>query len=56
MLLGSDNRRSLMLSFEAVLDGSVGMMPVLCDEEDCSKPCRYRNLITDHEVHIEWMD
>lgn len=32
IVLASSNGRSLMLGFDAVLDGHVGMMPVLQDE------------------------
>jgi hypothetical protein len=32
VVLASDNGRSLMLAFEAILDGHVGMMPVLLDD------------------------
>lgn len=33
VLLASGNGKSLMLSFEAILDGCVGMMPVSRDDD-----------------------
>ena len=51
VIYGSDNRASLMLGFEAILDGGfVGMMPVLLGEDGV-----YRNIFTNHEVKIEWL-
>jgi hypothetical protein len=46
VLLASGNGRSLVLGFEAILDGYVGMMPVL--EEDGV----YRNIATGQAIAI----
>lgn len=51
VILGSDNRRSLMLRFDAMLGGFVGMMPVLQHEDGT-----YRDLVERLEVGIEWLD
>ena len=48
IVLASDNQASLMLRFEAMLHGHVGMMPVLRDPGGI-----YRTLIGDHPVFIE---
>jgi hypothetical protein len=45
VLLASGNGRSLMLSFEAILAGHVGMMPVLA--EDDAPTGEYRSLMSD---------
>jgi len=50
VVLGSDNRKSLMLGFPATLDGCMGIMPVLRHDDGV-----YRNLITNHEVGVEWL-
>jgi hypothetical protein len=49
VLLASDNGRSLMLEFEAILAGHVGMMAVLGEGD----PPRYRSLIGDLPVAVE---
>lgn len=41
----STNGRSLMLGFEAMIDGHVGMMPVLRDDDG-----RYRSIVNGVEV------
>lgn len=46
--LASENGRSLILTFEAILDGHVGMMPVLQDDFG-----RYASIVTGTEVRIE---
>jgi hypothetical protein len=33
VILASENGRSLLLKFEAILDGCVGLMPVLRDDD-----------------------
>jgi hypothetical protein len=33
VMFGSSNGKSLMLTFEAILDGHVGMMPVLVNDD-----------------------
>lgn len=48
IVLASQNEASLMLEFEAILGGCVGMMPVLRDEEGT-----YRDLINHRPVEIE---
>lgn len=48
--LASKNQRSLMLSFEAILGGYVGMMPVLLSGES------YRDLLNMHEVKLDPVD
>lgn len=47
VLLASRNGRSLMLKFESFLDGHVGMMPVLRDEDG-----RYHSIVTGREVKL----
>lgn len=46
LMLASDNEESLMLSFEAIIDGHVGMMPVL--KEDGV----YRSIMTGIEIEV----
>lgn len=46
--LASPNERSLMLEFAAILDGYVGMMPVLMDDEGV-----YRDLLTGRVVTVK---
>jgi hypothetical protein len=50
VLLGSDNGKSLMLEFEAILGGFVGTMPVLLDEQGT-----YRDLLFGREVKLEFL-
>lgn len=45
--LASGNGRSLMLEFDAVLNGHVGMMPVLQHDDGV-----YRSIVTDEEVTL----
>jgi len=45
--LASGNGRSLMLRFEAVVDGHVGSMPVLMDADGV-----FRSLVTEEEVTL----
>jgi hypothetical protein len=47
ILLASDNGKSLMLGFEAMLGGHLGMMPVLRDEAGV-----YRSIITGEPVAV----
>lgn len=47
VLLASPNGRSLVLGFEAILDGHVGKMPIFNDDKGT-----YRALITGKEVQI----
>jgi hypothetical protein len=47
VVLASPNGRSLILAFEAMLDGHVGMMPVFQDDDGI-----YRALISGTEVTI----
>ena len=47
VLIASGNGRSLMLSFDAILGGYVGMMAVLAGADDV-----FRDLITDEPVHL----
>lgn len=49
IILVSPNQVSLMIGFEAMLSGHVGMMPILRNEEDGI----YRALFNDAEVKIE---
>lgn len=46
--LASDNGRSLMLSFDAILGGYPGLMPVLKSPDDG----QYRDLVLDHVVGL----
>lgn len=41
----SGNGKSLMLGFEAIIDGHIGMMPVLRDDDG-----RYRSIMNDIDV------
>lgn len=50
LLLASENERSLMLLFEAILDGHVGMMPVFMGDDGV-----YRALATGTKVTIRRM-
>jgi hypothetical protein len=45
--LASSNERSLMITFDAMIDGHVGMMPLLRDEHGV-----YRSLATKKPVKI----
>ena len=45
--LASGNGRSLMLQFEALIDGHAGLMPVLMDDDGI-----YRSIVTDIEVRL----
>jgi hypothetical protein len=47
VLMASSNSLSLMLGFDAVLDGHAGMMPVLRDDGGV-----YRSIVTGCEVKI----
>lgn len=49
VVFGSENRKSLMVSFEAIVDGCVGMMPVLVEDGVA------RNVFTGSMVEIEWV-
>lgn len=44
----STNGRSLMLAFDAIIDGHVGMMPVLRETDG-----RYHSIVTGTEVKLE---
>jgi hypothetical protein len=46
IILASDNQESLMLGFEAILDGHVGMMPVLLQDGV------YRSIVTGQAVAV----
>jgi hypothetical protein len=46
ILMASENERSLVVGFEAILGGHLGMMPVLLDEDG------YRSIITGEAVTI----
>jgi hypothetical protein len=46
VILASDNGKSLMLGFEAILGGHVGMMPVLLQDGV------YRSIITGEAVAV----
>jgi len=48
ILLISENQRSMMLQFEAILGGYVGAMPILQDEDGV-----YRDLFKNEEVRIK---
>jgi hypothetical protein len=48
VLLASGNGVSLMLSFDAMLEGHVGLMPVIRDDAG-----RYRSIVNDVEVELE---
>lgn len=45
--LASTNGKSLMLAFDALIDGHLGMMPVLQDDDGV-----FRSLVTDSEISI----
>ena len=47
ILLASSNGKSLVLGFDAVIDGHVGMMPVLKGDDGV-----YRSIVSDIEVNI----
>lgn len=47
IIIGSRNGASLMLSFDAIIDGHVGMMPVLRGDDGI-----YRSIVTGTEVRI----
>lgn len=47
VLLASSNGKSLLLSFDAILDGHVGTMPVLQVDDGT-----YRSIITGVEVRL----
>lgn len=47
VILASENGKSLMLGFDALLDGYVGMLPVLRDDDG-----GYRSLVTGVAVTI----
>lgn len=47
ILLASENEKSLMLGFEAILCGHVGMMPVLKGPNGA-----YRSLVGNHPVSV----
>ncbi|ARL77585.1 hypothetical protein BOC55_35255 [Burkholderia pseudomallei] len=48
IVLASENNVSLMLGFEAVLEGHIGAMPVFRHQDGI-----YRSIINDVAVHIE---
>ncbi|MBK3333534.1 hypothetical protein [Burkholderia pseudomallei] len=48
VLLASANGKSLMLGFDAVIDGHVGTMPVLRSDDGMT----YVSIVTGIEVHI----
>lgn len=52
VVLASPNGRSLMLSFEAILGGYVGMMPVLRQAADDV----YRDVFNQNEVTVKATD
>jgi hypothetical protein len=45
IVLASANGASLMVAFDAWLDGCVGMMPLLSDADGT-----YRNIVTNHVI------
>jgi hypothetical protein len=47
VIMASPNGASLMLGFESILDGHVGMMPVLRGDDGV-----YRSIITGSEVRV----
>ena len=47
VILASENGASLMLSFEAILDGHAGMMPVLRDDDGL-----YHSVVTGNLVEF----
>lgn len=47
IVLASPNSISLMLGFEAMLGGHVGMMPVLCHDDGI-----YRSIVTEKPVKL----
>lgn len=49
VLLASENDKSLMLSFDALIDGHVGMMPVLQDDDG-----EYRSIMTGVLVKLQY--
>jgi hypothetical protein len=49
VLLASENDKSLMLSFDALIDGHVGMMPVLQNDDG-----EYRSIMTDVLVKLQY--
>jgi hypothetical protein len=46
VILASENAKSLMLGFEAILDGHVGMMPVLLTDGV------YRSIVTGEAIAL----
>jgi len=48
VMLVSENGTPLMLGFDAILDGHLGMMPVLRDEDGV-----YRSVLTGIDITIE---
>jgi hypothetical protein len=51
VVLASPNSVSLMLDFEAILDGHVGMMPVLRHDDGI-----YRSIVTQIAVSLKPLD
>jgi hypothetical protein len=49
VVFGSDNRNSLMVAFDALLDGCAGMMAIATEDDGTT-----RNLMTWHVVEVEW--
>lgn len=47
IIMASPNGKSLVIGFDAMIGGYVGMMPVSHEDGD-----RYRDLINDHEILI----
>jgi hypothetical protein len=47
VILGSDNGKSLMLQFEAILHGHVGMMPLILEDDGC-----FRSIVTWEVVEL----
>jgi hypothetical protein len=47
VLMASSNGKSLMLGFEAIIDGHVGMMPVLQDDDGT-----YHSIVTGIQVEL----
>jgi hypothetical protein len=47
IVMASENERSLMLAFDAMLGGHVGMMPVLLEDDGV-----YRSIVTGKAVAV----
>jgi hypothetical protein len=49
VVFGSENKKSLMVEFDALLDGCPGMMAIATEDDGTT-----RNLLSWHVVEIEW--